>query len=74
MSVSLDLLVAVVEDVGVDITLQSCQLGEDQGSQEGVGHHHAGCGGGGGGGLCWSHQETEDEAGEEDEDGLVKYG
>ena len=68
----LDLQVAVVEDVGVDVALQSCQLGEDKSSEEWVGHHHTGGGGGGRGGLCWSHQQTEDQAGEEDEDGLVK--
>ena len=74
---SLALLVAVVEDVGVDVTLQSGQLGEDEGSQERVARHHYGGAtwdrGRGRGGLCWSRQETEDEAGEKDEDGLGKY-
>ena len=67
---SLDLLVAVVEDVGVDVTLQRRQLGEDESGEDGVGHHHAG--GGGWGRLCWSCEEAEDEAGEEEEDGLEK--
>ena len=67
----LDLLgLAVVEDVGVDVALQSCQLGEDEGSEDRVGHHHAG--GGGRGALCWPHRQAEDEAGEEGEDGLEK--
>ena len=69
---SLDLLAAVVEDVGVDVTLQSGQLGQDESGEEGVGHHHAGGGGRGRGRLCWSCQEAEDEAGEEEEDGLEK--
>ena len=67
---SLDFLVAVVEDVGVDVALQSCQLGEDEGSEERVGHHHAGGGGRGRGRLCSSHHQREDEAGEDDEDRL----
>ena len=63
----LDLLgLAVVEDVGVDVALQSCQLGEDEGSEDRVGHHDLG----GGGGLCWPRQHTEDQAGEQGEDGL----
>ena len=62
----LDLQVAVVEDVGVDVALQSCQLGEDEGSEDRVGHHDLG----GGGGLCWPRQHTEDQAGEQGEDGL----
>ena len=67
----LDLLgLAFVEDVGVDVALQSCQLGEDEGSEDRVGHHDLGGGGGGGGGLCRPRQHTEDQAGEQGEDGL----
>ena len=78
MSVDFRRSAVVVEDVGVDVswsanvqslslhsvwlTLESRQLGQDEGGQYGVGHHH----GGGGGGLG----QEEDEGWEEDEDGL----
>ena len=68
---SLGLLdLSVVEDVGVDVALESGQLGQDQSGEDRVGHHHAG--GGGGGALGWPHHQAEDEAGEEGEDGLEK--
>ena len=49
------------------LTLESCQLGQDEGGEDGVGHHH----GGGGGGLGRAEAE-EDETGEEEEDGLKR--